>query len=103
MELKINKPFTLQVFKKDIKNGKQDNSKSCPLARAFRRCLHTREVCVNEDYLITYNGYNENRYVLIPGWLVKWMRCFDEGSMQLCKPFKRKIKINEDCCLVDVK
>ena len=103
MDEYINKPFTLQVLKKDIKNGKQDQSRRCPLARAFRRCMHKREVSVTPDHVITYTGSSQNPYILLPTWLQKWIVDFDEGDMDLAKPFKKRVVINEDNCLVTVK
>lgn len=104
MELKVNKPFTLQVFKKDIKDGCQNNAFKCPVARALKRRIESHELRVDGDFVIVGHPMDQTATrVVVPSWLRRWIEAFDEGNFKIAKPFKKRVKINEDNYLVTVK
>ena len=88
------KTFKVVVTAKDIKRGKQGQSKSCPIALATKRCLRKRveiidtiRVFMDTGYLIDDIHYN------MPDKAINFIRNFDGGEP--VKPFTFIAKIEK--------
>jgi len=87
------KPITVRVTKDDIKNGKREDPKSCPIARAVRRRLGHRFVRAAHGFLAVKDGRGAMLYYDAPSSYRDFIDRFDGGKF--VRPFT--VEFTFDC------